>query len=147
MKSLSKYIGVLLLLAAPILLPASRTVLDLEECAEIIALKDVTPDISRRLSWGRLPNLAVVVHEGEEFPLGFFLKADFYSLAQDNSFKVKSDRTCYFRFISKDSERIQAYVSFDLEKWKKSKPVPKGEVLFHVDQGTVKAIAEGSSIK
>lgn len=147
MKHLLKYTYALVLLAAPMCVQASRSVYDLEECSQIIPLREVTSEISRQLSWGQIPNVAIAIEEGTEFPVGLFAKFDFYSLIQDPTLRVVADRACFFRVLSKGPHKIQVYMSFDLHKWKKSKPIPRGAALLDISGGAVRATLHDSALE
>ena len=144
MKQLSKYICALALITAPLLAQTSHKCHELEEWSEIIPFADLTPEISRQLSWGKLPNVAIEVKAGSEFPAAFFVKCGSFSVSQNASFSINVDRTCYFRFVSEGNDKIRAYMSFDLVKWRKSKPQPKGDMILNADANTLQVAVDVS---
>ena len=144
MKQLSKYVCALALITTPLLAQASHKSHTLEECSTFVAFEDLTPEMSRQLFWGELPNMAIEVKAGSEFPAAFFVKYGFFSATQNAAFTINVDRTCYFRFINSGTDEIRACISFDLVKWRKSKPQPKGDMILNADANTLQVAVDVS---
>ena len=140
----SKYVFLLILMAAPLCIQACRKCHTLEECGTSISFADLTPEMARQLSWGKLPNVAIEIKEGSEFPVKLFAKFGFFSLMQNPDFKINVDRTCYFRFVHAGPDKIRSYISFDMNEWKKSKAQPKGNAIANVDKNGLQAVIDPS---
>ncbi len=142
MKQLSKYMCALAFITAPLLAQASHKCHELEEWSDIIPFAELTPEMSRQLSWGKLPNVAIEVKAGSEFPAAFFVKYGSFSATQNASFTINVERTCYFRFVSAGANKIKAYMSFDLVKWRKSGAHTKGVTILNADANTLRVVVD-----
>ena len=137
---LVQYMCVLALVVSPIVAHSRGKYVHLEECSQVIPFGVMTSEISRQLSLGELPNVALELKEGVEFPATFLAKVGFVSIAQDPHLKVNLERNCYFRFLKIENDQIRAYMSFDLVNWKKSAKFNEGTLIFNVDKNQLQVL-------
>jgi hypothetical protein len=137
MNQIFKCVCVAALVASPLLVQASKKRVTLDECSQVISFSDVTSEISRQLSLGELPNVALVIKEGAEFPATLVTKISFLTVSQDPYLKVNVGRTCYVRFIKHKRNRIAMYLSGDLVNWRKSATFNEDELVLNIDSNKV----------
>jgi hypothetical protein len=82
---------------------------------QVIPLTDITPELSKELLSGQLPDVAIECKEGVELPIKYLCKAGFISFKYEPNLSFKIEKTCYLRLIKKG----RCFMSFDLKTWKK----------------------------
>lgn len=121
-----------------------KSFVKLDKLTDTVLLTDLTPELSKDLCAGDLPNVAVECESGREFPVKAIGKYDFIGASLDPNLSVKLERTCYFRFMKKDpeSEKVITFMSFDGRRWKKTGLFNEGDILFGFNQETSKVLVE-----